>query len=521
MTISRIREWFNKSVNMKTFLVLFIPMFVFYLLYLMSFVIFRSMDMYFIIATGREILENGIPYTNVWIIDSDVKFVAQQWLYAVILALVDKVGYFGLMGFVVLELFGFFMISYRFFSQKNINKSFRVIGFCVAVFLTQLYVFSLRPELMTLILIMIECVSLERYRDSSNWKWLLLLPATMLIEINVHASMWPIHYAVVLAYVIPSFYFPGSVKNDLRTKWKEISVASVAMTLVMFANPYGFDSILYIIRSYMDKTFNYVDIREVMETTFLSCEGVTILVTLALLFLCHHFKVISSVSVNMTMGFTFMAIMSQRNNMFLAIAILFLWRDLLSTQLSFDKSIDWRKDLTRTTASVLIMADIFFGIFAISNCPFLFIDYKDFMQSNSFFVMARYIKEKESSIDDIRVFTGMEAGVCLEYAGFKNVYIDTRPEIYTDSYAGDKNILADYSRYAYWGFTVPNVTNGWRYPPVTDDEMQAWLNSYDFDYMIICVESENYLAGYMASNSNYELVEEVCSPQFLLYERAY
>lgn len=101
-TIAKIKAFGTKPISEKLFYVLFLMIPIFYLMERIVCSVYDS-DMYFIIATGREILENGIPHTNVWTIDPGQGIVVQQWLYAVILALVDKAGYAGFSAFIAFQ----------------------------------------------------------------------------------------------------------------------------------------------------------------------------------------------------------------------------------------------------------------------------------------------------------------------------------------------------------------------------------------------------------------------------------
>ena len=44
-------------------------------------------DIWFILASGREIVQNGFPYTNPWSVYSDLSIVIHQWLPYVLLYL--------------------------------------------------------------------------------------------------------------------------------------------------------------------------------------------------------------------------------------------------------------------------------------------------------------------------------------------------------------------------------------------------------------------------------------------------
>ena len=87
--LKKIKNWLDKPLSMKVFVGSVFCIIVFYIMQRLTTSIYDS-DMYFLIASGREILKNGIPYNNIWTIDSNSAIIIQQWLYDVILAFVDR-----------------------------------------------------------------------------------------------------------------------------------------------------------------------------------------------------------------------------------------------------------------------------------------------------------------------------------------------------------------------------------------------------------------------------------------------
>ena len=60
---------------------------------------FYNNDLWFLIATGREILENGIPFENPFALHDGMRMVVQQWLLASELYVVKDA--FGMQGLAV------------------------------------------------------------------------------------------------------------------------------------------------------------------------------------------------------------------------------------------------------------------------------------------------------------------------------------------------------------------------------------------------------------------------------------
>lgn len=507
--LEKIKSWGDKPLSMKIMYVFVCIIVGFYLIESLICKIYDT-DMYFLIATGREILENGIPHTNVWSIDMQSGFIVQQWLYTVLMAISDKFGYIGFTSLVAIQFVFLIWLLNHFFNIKHVSKGIKFVCIAIVIFYSQLYLFSTRPELITMILLLIECIALEHYNQSNKWQWLILLPITMLAEMNLHASMWPIHYAILLAYLVPSFYLPGVKDESIYKKWKHICVFVLIMTGVMFINPYGIDSILYIIKSFKADTFSYVSIQEISQPTFLSACGLTILLGLSLVFINHRLKALTSTSLNITLGFAALAVTALRHNMFSIFIMAFLLRDL-AVILSDKIVVDIKKDVKNNILPIMIIGVLFFGLSCVGSISSVFSE----EQVSGLDDIYEYINKDYD--ENTRIFTGFNNGAYFEWRGFKNIYMDARPELYTVEFTGDKNILSDYSRYCIYGFSTVDTNRDTVL--VTVNEMNEWFYSYDFDYVVVTPYAEQNLYNYMLYNTDYKVVESCESDVYVLYEK--
>lgn len=465
--------------------------------------------MYFLIASGKEIVTNhSVPLTNVWTIDSSSNIILQQWLYDVFIYLFGQYDFAGLVSFVLIQLVCFVIILWHFLGLKNINKYLRAFFIFTIVIFNQIYVFSIRPELVTLSLLLLECIVLEKYSTTKKWTYLLWLVPIMLLEMNLHGSMWPIHFAILLAYCVPAFYLPNTENVSIKCgKWLSIIIPMLG---ILFVNPYGIDGILYIIKSFKADTFDYINVVELQDATFLSGPGVSILIALAFIVVCYRLKVLTSTTLNITLGFCLLAAYAIRNNMFMVISYAFLLRDL-STYLTVEQAtVNWRKDVKNYFWPILVALNLFLMIFIIPRFgEFCKSDISEVSQSFE----EIYNNIQENYNEDMHVFTGFNVGAYMEYRGMKNVYMDARPELYTSVFTGDKNILRDYSLYCVYGFNNKDKTQ-----LATREEMDKWFASYDFDYVILNNFTEMYLSCYMRGKEGYELVE-ISDSTYSLYKK--
>ena len=523
--VTKLRTFGDKPLNQKVFFVLFLIIPVFYLMEQLICSVYDS-DMYFLIATGREILENGIPHTNVWTIDSSSGIIVQQWLYDVILAFVEKAGYIGFSWFICVEFIVFAWLWVKFFSLRHVNK---VISFSMLIMVSmaaQDYLFSIRPQIITMILVLASCVAIEKYMLTKKYRWLVLLPVLSCLEMQVHASMWVLHFAIVLAYIVPAFYFKpfgGQVANDaIYRKWKPMLLTTIAMAGSLFINPYGVDGVLYLLQSFKSNTFNYVDVLEVRTTDFLSSQGATIFLCIALFIFAWKSKFLKSVTINMTAGFVFMMMTAIRNNTVCIFVFAFVMRDIAQFIQANQSKIDWKKDLKLCLVPVLLFADLIFVTNFISSCDSVFLNTTG-SESN---LPAIASEIRENYTPDMHIFTGFNCGAYFEFEGFKNLYIDARPELYTDEFTKEKDILADYSKYCIYGYDMSDMAASMlsgssirRGTPVSLSEIQAWFDEYDFDYLVTSPLSEPFLSAYLLNCEEYEMVPEVSDSYYALYKK--
>lgn len=163
-------------------------------------------DIWFILATGRQIAEHGIPYTNPFSVYPGMAFVAQQWLVCLVDWLAWSASGFVGLGVLLLVTCVVLLLSMRraALSASGTDR----LGF-VALCLMLLTVsaassyISFRPQVITMTLMMLTISVMERYRktgDARTLGW--LLPITIL-HANLHMSMMWMDVAIVCCYAMP------------------------------------------------------------------------------------------------------------------------------------------------------------------------------------------------------------------------------------------------------------------------------------------------------------------------------
>ena len=326
--------------------------------------------------------------------------------------------------------------------------------------------------------------------------------------------MWPIHFAILLAYLVPGFYLPGTIDVSICKQWKAIKpilVFTLLMTVSMLVNPYGLDGVLYIVKSFQADTFLYVNILEVRPPMFVSSCGLIIILGILFIFLTHKFQTLESTSLNIALGFITLNICASRHSMFTIFVMAYLLRCLGVSFKSSNVSI--AKDIKNSFLFILILGVFYVGLSSFSSFYTMFIE----KESNGLSEMCQYISKDYD--EDARIFTGFNNGAYFEWKGFKNIYMDARPELYTNDFTGDVDILGDYSKYCIYGYDVTLKSESNEYMFVTKKDMYDWFYSYDFDYVVVTPSVETYLSSYMTCNQAYKRVDGIGSSEYVLYEK--
>ena len=483
-------------------------------------------DVFFLLATGEEIVKNGIPYENVWTIDR-LGFVAQQWLYDVILYwFYSWGGRIGLICFVAIQCGILAFILQRILCRMRVPAAGQFIVLCLTMWLSKEYLFSVRPEAVTLILLAAECHLIEKAYQTNRFRLLYWLPVLTALEVNLHSSMWPFHFCILLAYLVPVFWH-DKADNRMSRMWtsgrKQVVLSTMGMAASLFLNPYGLDGILYLFRSNLAGTFRFINIVEMRMPFILSSHGFMIVVCLGLVLWQFYKGYVPNGVVNMALGFGFLSMLAGRNTMFLLLPLFFLLAGLLKQHEQNGLQHLCSKWYMSWLFGLFLAAGILWqGYLLFPEVPLMFsgLVTEDTYLMGQLSLMCDYMEQEKGK--DVRVFTGFNTGAYLEFEGYRQIYMDARPELHMQKLNGKRNVLPAYSRYAMYGVTMQfdreTTPSDWL-SPVTAEEMEEWLSEYDFEYIIVMPSVEQNLAGWMMQDDTYQLVGSCSGGGLLLYEK--
>lgn len=434
-------------------------------------------DFWFLINTGKHILNSGFPTIEPFTIHADLQFVVQQWLTDVIFYLIySKFNIYGM--FIFMSIMNI-LIAYLIYKTCLLLSNNKVKISIIMTILVDL-IFSIsfvttRPQLFDVLLLLTELYLLESYFKKDNKKYLLGLPVVSLLMINLHSSLWTMIFVFLLPYYAEIVLKFKKEKNRL----KQLISITIIMLLIGLLNPYGIESIKYLFTSYgIEVINNYVS------------EMLPITVTSHLILFIYIFIVLISFYYNkgnnkiryffLTLGTCYLGLSHYKGYLFFIIA------SVLPLSYNFKEVFKEQNEVKYDLGSYkkyLIMLFLIYSL-GIYAAFFFTVDIKE-RAKPYLYEVSDYLDENATK--DIKLYTSYESGSYLEYRGYK-CYIDPRAEVFLKANNKKEDILDEY------------------YKLQTEDyDYEAFLTKYDFDYLVVTESDKLY--NYM-DKTNYEMVYE-------------
>lgn len=211
-------------------------------------------DGWFLLATGKQIVENGIPYANPWSLSSYRPIVVQQWLHDVLLygshALAGYAGtvlYQAVLAALVALSIAF---AIRGFGDRSLTLPRLLFCIGLALFGAGIYI-SVRPTAWSMACMCLTVGVCTRWRATGNWRYLVALPAITVLHVNTQSAMWLLDVFLAGCFLLPDDFseFKTVTTDEMLSEIFPLSIALIAMLVASFANPYGVDGARYVITS--------------------------------------------------------------------------------------------------------------------------------------------------------------------------------------------------------------------------------------------------------------------------------
>lgn len=428
---SKLAENENKNDRRILFILLFLP----------CLLIRRVLDndTWFLLNSGRYIMNHGIPYIEPFSIHKNMEFVMQQWLTDVVFwNIYDKFGENGI--FLIVMICYAIIIFLMFKLCMKISEGNYFISYATTLLASILIIMYMvtRPTIFTLVIVMIELYALESYVTSGKNKYLLILPVLSMLMINLHAALWPILFVLMLPYLVNSFKFKLGIITSEGYKNRYLFLAVGAMLLVALINPYGIDAMTYLLRSvgypYMK---NIMEIQPPYVNSFTGAVVYTYIVIIAFVYIFYRKGKTNIRFFLLTMGTTYMVLISLRNITYFAICSLFpLSYYLKDFTIKKDNTIAEKNKNMRLILLILItivvIASGYYNNININT------ETKYFDLNNTI----DYIYKNEDT-SSIILYTGFNDGSLVQFRGLPS-YIDPRAEVYFKKHNNKEDIFNEY-----------------------------------------------------------------------------
>lgn len=448
----------------------------------------QDSDQWWLLATGREIVENGIPYMNPFSVYDDQAIVVQQWIPCVMIwSAYSLLGYAGFGVLVLLQiafvtlsaLLLVWIVSDKRPSELSFFAIAAMIG-CASAYL------SVRPQSWSMIFFLLILSVCEKYRRTNNKRLLVLLPVIVAVHANFHLSMMPFDFAIIVCYLMPRIVtrrFSTTFDDYARLP---IIVALLFMSIAALANPYGIDGALYLINSYGSAAYgNYIAEMGTISP-YDSYYGMLMIVMMALGLIAVGINGSKHIDLPLTMLFIACLVLSLqhvRNVWLVAVFALPLFASAVrevhfAPRFVFLRD-DWMKNVI---CAIGIIAILCTGIYV--NTSELNAVPKD--NGTTPIVAADWLDANSVDKNSAKIFTHFNAGGYLEWRGYK-VGMDARPELWDHCIA--KNGADRYKEYI--DFSKDKTTT------------TAYLADKNYDYAIVNEDTKMFTS--LSGNSEWSV----------------
>ncbi|VWL87548.1 Uncharacterised protein [Collinsella aerofaciens] len=211
-------------------------------------------DGWFLLATGKRIVEHGIPYANPWSLSSYRPIVVQQWLHDVLLyGSYALAGYAGTILYqAVLAALVALSIAFavRGFGDRHLTLPRLLFCIGLALFGAGIYI-SVRPTAWSMACMCLTVGICTRWRRTGDWRYLIALPAITVLHVNMQSAMWLLDVFIAGCFLLPDNLskFKTVAPGEMLGGIFPLTIALVAMLVASLVNPYGVDGARYVMTS--------------------------------------------------------------------------------------------------------------------------------------------------------------------------------------------------------------------------------------------------------------------------------
>ena len=440
-------------------------------------------DIWFIMNTGRYILNNGFPTIDPFTIHDGLSVVIQQWIPDIIFyKSFDVLGKTGI--YLTVNLLNIYIVFITYKLLMLVSDKKRNLSVLITCIITTIYSLSFtiaRPQMFSTSILITELYFLEKYFKTLNWKYLISLPILSILMINMHASMWLMLFCFWLTFFLNTFsYKIGKIKSEKRNK-KELLIFGILMMLCGLVNPYGYKAMTYVLTSFGIPEINTM-VSEMNVPQIQSVLGLAIYIiifSVYCIYMLFNKKEINSRHAFLLAGTTYLSIAAYRGYLFFLIGSIYPLAIYFNEKFYYINENKFNKKIYSLLILIVLLIIIPLTI-VIKNKYIIFENPKK--------KAIDYIYKNENEKQNIKIYCAYGGCDYSQWLGMKT-YIDNRAEIFLKANNKKKDIFKEYYNLQYKKMYYKD-----------------FLEKYNFDYLII--DENDYLYQLMVNdkNDNYEIV---------------
>lgn len=468
MILSRMKKIF-KMTNLKYLIVFLVP-----LVFVMIMTNQLDSDSWYVLAEGKEISENGIYYTDQLSMHEGLNVTVQNYGFAVIFYWIFSI--FGASGIYIIMLILNMLVCFLLYkicmtiSNKNVNLSL-IIALATDVVLALLFVVT-RAQMVSYVLFLGLIYVLELYTKTDKKKYLWWLPVLSLLQVNLHASLWPMLIVVTLIYIIDGINAPRLHLQGYKIK--PIIIMGVLMLVAGLINPYGIKMMFLMLSSYGDSRFMELvselhpfDLRNLSNVLLYGAIVVTIVLQIF-----GNKRGVKMRYILMSFGFLALGLNSVKG-MSQYILVMFLPLVAMYSNVDLSRVIEAKKIRNVFLLWTGIIATCcFFAVFVLAMSRI-----KNYPDDEALILAVDSMDASlEEGVDkkSLKVYSGYNYGGYAELRGYRT-YLDARGEVFLKANNGKEDIL-----YEWIDFSNGKI------------DKKEFLDKYGFDYLLVEGEDDPF-----------------------------
>lgn len=351
------------------------------------------------------------------------------------------------------------------------------LAFTALILLIAIPFLEFRPQVVTILILLIEMLILEHVARENRRNLLFFLPILSWIEMQFHSTIWPSFFLVLFPYIIDFRLEDHRLILDGR---RTVALCGTALACAgtLFLNPYGAWSVFYIFRSYGD-AYMKASIGELFNTTFFY-NGVWEIwfVLIILAFAVGNREKMPLRYYLLCFGFYVFAWTSVRNQIFFD----FIGSVVLCYMLR-GKHINLRWNLLPVIPAVAVSMALLYSINGTGN-------HNPQEESWETYVEALDRLASEYGVHGENIFCDNDAGCYAEYLGY-HPYIDSRAEVFLKKVNGVEDSWHEYVR----------LQRGNIY-------YKDFLEDKDFSYLLVKPQTEHAFYDGLVHDDAYQILFE-------------